>query len=244
MAWTNHQSAILATHHSSLIACCNLWPVTSILHTSFSSVPSVVNSFGLTGGIACGKSTVADFFSRLGARVIDADAIGHQLLRRPGAAYDEVIRVFGTGVLDATGEIDRKRLGAIVFSDTQKRRELESILHPRIIKRQNQLAHEYRQKDPNAVILTEAGLIYEAGVEHHFAKIVVAWCKPEQQVERLVAKTGYSRAEAEARIAAQMPMDVKRGRADFVIDCSGTLEETRRQVKTIYGQLRQLAAKG
>jgi dephospho-CoA kinase len=203
-------------------------------------MPQPVPYFGLTGGIACGKTTAAAFFSEVGAKVIDADAIGHDLLHRPGPVYNEVVRIFGSGILDAADAIDRKRLGTIIFSNPEKRRDLEAILHPRIIEKQDQLARKHHRENPHAVILVEAALIYEAEADKYFRKIVVAWCTPEQQVERLIAKTGMSKTEAEARIATQMPTEAKRRRADFVIDCSGTLEETRRQVRAIYLQLREI----
>jgi dephospho-CoA kinase len=196
--------------------------------------------FGLTGGIACGKTTVAGYFTQLGAKVIDADAIAHNLLRRPSTVYSEVVRRFGESILGSSGEIDRKRLAETIFSNTEKRRELESILHPRIIEKHDQLAREYLQQIPRSVVLVEAALIYEAKAEGHFRKIIVAWCTPEQQIDRLMAKGGISRADSEARIAAQMPMDAKRGRADFIIDCSTTLDETRRQASVVYRELKRL----
>jgi dephospho-CoA kinase len=197
--------------------------------------------FGLTGGIASGKTTVAKFFTELGANVIDADEIGHCLLRRDGGgAYFEVVQRFGTAILDASGEIDRKRLGAVVFSSNEKRRELESILHPRIINKHDKIARDYSRKDPQAVVLVEAALIYEAGTESHFRKIIVAWCRPEQQIQRLTAKAGISKAEAGVRISTQMPADSKRRRADFVVDCSSTLENTRLQVHTLFRRLKHI----
>lgn len=199
--------------------------------------------FGLTGGVACGKSTVAQMFARLGARIVDADHIAHELLRRPHPAYADVIRAFGESILDAEGEIDRKRLGKIIFADPNEREKLNAILHPKIIARQEELAAQYHQENPGAVIMVDAALIYEAGVEGRFSKILVAWCRPEQQVERLMTKAGITRAEAEARIAAQMPVEEKRRRADFLIDCSGVLESVRAQVAAIYPQLQKLAGR-
>lgn len=199
--------------------------------------------FGLTGGAACGKSTVAQLFARQGARIVDADHIGHELLCRPHPAYEEVLQAFGNVILGNDGEIDRKRLGQVVFSDAGKREKLNAILHPKIIARQEQLAAQYYQENPGAIILVEAALIYEAGVEGRFKKILAVWCRPEQQMERLMAKAGISHAEAEARIAAQMSAEEKRRRADFVIDSSGTLESTRAQVAVIYPQLEKLAGR-
>lgn len=196
--------------------------------------------FGLTGGAGSGKSTVAGYFRELGARVIDADALGHALLRRPGAAFDEVVRRFGDGILAADGEIDRRALGAVVFAEPARRLELNAILHPRIIQAQRERAAALQAEDPRAVILVEAALIYEAGVETHFRKILVAWATDEQQIERLTAKAGLTMQEAEARLAAQMPAADKRRRADFVIDCSGTLEDVRTQVAELYPNLKRL----
>ncbi|MFB3922157.1 MAG: dephospho-CoA kinase [Terriglobia bacterium] len=196
-------------------------------------------TYGLTGGIACGKSTVAAMFAELGAKVIEADRLAHELIRPPQPAYHEIVREFGFEVLDPQGEIDRKRLGAIVFADAEKLRRLNSIVHPRVIERVEQLAAAHHLADPQAVVLVEAALHYEAGIADRFAKIIVAWCRPEQQLERLIAKTGLLRDEAERRIAAQMPAEEKRRRADYVIDCSGTLEETRQQVAELYRQLQQ-----
>lgn len=196
-------------------------------------------TFGLTGSIASGKSTVAAMFSELGAKVIEADRLGHELIRSPRPAYDDIVRHFGFEILDADGEIDRKRLGAIVFADPEKLRLLNSIVHPRVIERVEQLATAYLLQDSHAVVVVEAALHYEAGIADRFAKMLVAWCRPEQQLERLIAKTGLPREEAERRIAAQMPGEEKRRRADYVIDCSGDLEVTRRQVADLYPQLQQ-----
>jgi len=195
--------------------------------------------FGLTGGIASGKSTVAAMFSELGAKVIEADRLGHELIRSPLPAYHGIVRHFGFEILDPQGEIDRKRLGAIVFSDPQKLRVLNSLVHPRVIERVGKLATAYHLQDSRAVVVVEAALHYEAGIADRFAKMLVAWCRPEQQLERLIAKTGLSHEEAERRIAAQMPAEEKRRRAHYVIDCSGELELTRRQVADLYPELQK-----
>lgn len=195
--------------------------------------------FGLTGGAGSGKSTVAGYFRELGAKAIDADALGHALLLRPGAAFDEVVRRFGDSILAADGEINRRALGAIVFAEPELRLELNAILHPRIIEAQRERAVALHAEDPRAVILVEAALIYEAGVESHFRKIVVAWATVAQQIERLTANTGMTVGEAEARVAAQMPAAEKRRRADFVIDCSGSPEDVRAQVAHVYPTLQR-----
>ncbi|MEJ2007843.1 MAG: dephospho-CoA kinase [Acidobacteriota bacterium] len=196
--------------------------------------------FGLTGGIASGKSTVAAMFRELGARIIDADKVGHELLLPSSPAYHELVAAFGIEILGPEGEIDRQRLGPLVFGDPARLQQLDRITHPRIIDRIEQLALEFNARDPRTVVIVDAALIYETGIGGRFAKTIVAWCRPEQQIERLVAKTGVTRAEAERRVASQMPVEEKRRRADFVIDCTGDLEETRRQVELLYPKLQQL----
>ena len=198
--------------------------------------------FGLTGGVASGKSTVARMLEGLGARIIDADRIGHELLRTPHLSYQDIVGRFGSEILDFTGEIDRKRLAAVVFADPGRLRELDAILHPRIIARVEELAGRYHAESPGAVIVVDAALLFEAGIGGRFTKVLVVWCLPQQQVERLMAKAGLSRQEAEQRIAVQMPAAEKRLRADYEIDCSGSLENTRAQVDALYPELQRLAA--
>jgi dephospho-CoA kinase len=196
--------------------------------------------FGLTGGIACGKSTVAGMLRELGAYIIDADKIGHEMLLPSSAAFPDLVSAFGRGILDSAGRIDRKKLGPLVFADPAKLRLLNSIVHPRIIERTGQLAATHCAENPEAVVIVDAALIFETGIPGRFGKMIVAWCQPEQQADRLIAKTGLSREEADRRIASQMPADEKRRRADFVIDCSGSLEETCRQVEALYPVLQKL----
>lgn len=196
--------------------------------------------FGLTGGVASGKSTVARMFEELGAKVIDADGLGHELYRAPLPAYKEIVSRFGSEILDSSGEIDRMRLGPIVFADAQRLRELSAILHPPIIERIEEQVLYYHVQEPHAVIVVDAALIYEAGIADRFLKVLVTWCRPEQQLERLITQAGLSREEAERRIAAQLPIEEKRRRADYVIDCSGKLESTRAQVRTLYSELKRL----
>jgi len=197
--------------------------------------------FGLTGGAASGKSTVAQVFRELGAKIVDADEVGHELLRAHLPAYQETVRRFGNGVVDPSGEIDRKRLGAIVFADPEARRDLNAILHPRIIEAAERLASNYELSKPSDVVLVDAALIFEAGIGGRFQKVIVVWCRPEQLVDRLMAKAGLTREEAERRIAAQMSPEEKRRRADFLIDNSGSLADARRQVEDIYPKLQRLA---
>jgi len=201
-------------------------------------------TFGLTGGIASGKSTVAQMLQDLGARAMDADRIGHELIQPSLPAYREIVARFGPEILAPSGEIDRGRLAGLVFADPGKLRALNAILHPPILERVEQLAEGYLLADPRAVVVVEAALIYEAGLVERFQKVIVAWCRPEQQIERLIANTGLSPHAAEQRLAAQMASEEKRSRADYVIDTSGSKEDTRRQVQTLYPQLRRLSEQG
>jgi len=198
-------------------------------------------SFGLTGGIASGKSTVAGMFQQFGAKIIDADELAHELIRAGSPTFGELVSHFGTGILDAAGQVNRKRLGEIVFADAGERAALNAIIHPAIMARRLELIQGCEKADPHAVVISDAALIYEAHIEGYFAKVIVAWCRSEQQLARLMAKTGLARQEAERRIGAQMPGDEKRRRADYVIDCSGSLEETQRQVAALYPELRRIA---
>ncbi|HEY6291982.1 MAG TPA: dephospho-CoA kinase [Terriglobia bacterium] len=198
-------------------------------------------SFGLTGGIASGKSTVAAMLGQLGARIINADEIAHQLLRAGTHVFDEVVSSFGRGILDSAGEIDRRRLGDIVFADPEKRATLNAIIHPSIMARRLELIAAYSTENSKAVVISDAALIYEAQIESYFLRVMVAWCPPEQQLARLMAKAELSREAAERRISAQMPAEEKRRRADYVIDCSGSIEDTRRQVEALYPELKRLA---
>lgn len=198
--------------------------------------------FGLTGGIASGKSTVAEMFAELGAYIIDADKVGHQMLDSSGSAYQKIVHYFGDEILDSSGEIDRKLLGALVFADAEKLKALNAIVHPGIVAEVDGLAARRAAAQPGTVILVDAALIFEAGIGGSFRKVIVTWCRPEQQIERLMAKTGFGREEAGRRIAAQIPAEEKRRLADFVIDCSGTEVETQAQVQELFPKLKQLAA--
>ena len=202
----------------------------------------LLRAFGLTGGAGSGKSTVATMFAELGARVIDADRVAHEVIRSPNPAYHEIVREFGFEILDTEGEIDRRRHAAIVFADPEKLKILNAIVHPRVIERIEHVAEGFLLADPKAVFIVDAALLYEAGYADRFNKIIVAWSRPEQQIERLMARMRLTREQAELRIAAQMPAEEKRRRADYLIDCSGDLETTRAQVNQLYAKLKKIAS--
>ncbi len=196
---------------------------------------------GLTGGIGCGKSTVVAMMRALGCHVIEADPLAHKLIEPGQPAFQEVVRAFGADILHSDGHVDRGKLGAIVFADMDKLLRLNAIVHPRVLKELERLFSEYAAANPKGVAVVEAALLVEAGYVKHLDRLVVAWCRPEQQMERLLAR-GMSREQIEQRLAAQMPLEEKRRRADDVVDCSVSLEETRAQVERLVGKLKQLAA--
>jgi dephospho-CoA kinase len=195
---------------------------------------------GLTGGIASGKSTVASLLRDMDCPVLDADPLGHELLEQGQAAYDEVVREFGKEVLDSYGNVDRGKLGAIVFADAQKRARLNQILHPRILDVVRKWFAALDQPGGPDLAIVEAALILEAGYHKELDKMMVCWCRPEQQIERLKER-GLTAEQAQVRIAAQMPMEEKRRLADEAIDCSGSIEETERQVAETVKRLLQSA---
>jgi len=199
---------------------------------------------GLTGGVACGKSTVAMMFADLGAQVVDADSIAHELYRPGQDVYQALVKRFGPEIVKPDGEIDRAKLAAAAF-DGGRVEELNKIVHPAVIRQQDRWMRELTAMDPYAVAIVEAALIFEAGVKDRFDKIMVVTCKPAQKVTRFAERTGRNEADARAdvdrRTKAQIPDEEKARRADFVIDNSGSVEETRQQVQRIYAELKDLA---
>jgi dephospho-CoA kinase len=197
---------------------------------------------GLTGGIACGKSTVAAMLREMGFRVLDADLLAHELIEPGQPAYKEVLREFGREICDPQGGIDRARLGAIVFADPAKLTRLNRIVHPRVLEASDRQFAEWAKTEPHGVAFVEAALLVEAGYHQRLDRLVVAWCTPEQQRKRLMER-GMASEDAERRIGAQMPIEEKKRFATDLIDCSGTLEETRRQVQALAARLREEARK-
>lgn len=194
--------------------------------------------YGLTGGIASGKSTVARMLRELGLPVIEADRVAHQVIERGQPAYDEVVSVFGGTILDSDKGINRSSLAAIVFNDQNKLTRLNGIIHPRVEEEVLRQFAELARSGKHTAAFVEAALIFEAGLNKKLDGVLVAWCRPEQQVARLKER-GLSAAEAERRIALQMPVAEKLVLATEKIDCSGSLEETARQVRAFAEKLRR-----
>ena len=194
--------------------------------------------FGLTGGIASGKSAVAGMLREMGFHVIDADALGHEVMEPGTRAFEEIKREFGEGVIGEDGRIDRGKLGAMVFADRAKLERLNAIVHPRVEEEMVRKFSEWEKSGVKDAAFVEAALLVEAGYQKNLDGLVVVWCRPEQQLERLLAR-GLSEGEARRRIAAQMPAEEKLKYATEKIDCSGTLEDTRRQVGELAERLRR-----
>ncbi len=201
-------------------------------------------SVGLTGGIGCGKSTVAAMMSELGCRVLNADRMAHALIAPGEPAYDEIRRQFGPNVLAADGSIDRARLAAVVFADAAKLASLNAIVHPGVLRELDRELERLSRIDPHGVAVIEAALLIESGYNQRLDRLVLVTCTREQQLERLTNPAfgrAMSREQAEKRIAAQMPLEEKRKLAHDEIDCSGSLEYTKRQVRMLVEQFRQMA---
>ena len=195
---------------------------------------------GLTGGIASGKTAVAAMLRKRGYEVLDADSLGHKMIRPGQAAYDDIVRKFGRDVLTADLSVDRTKLGAIVFADADKRAALNRILHPPILDAVQRWFTSLDRADGPAFAFVEAALLVEAGYRNILDRLVVCWSKPEQQIERLIAR-GLTAEQARQRVGAQMPVEEKRRVADDLIDCSGSTEDTERQVGALVEALKRAA---
>lgn len=189
---------------------------------------------GLTGNIAGGKSTAAKMFERLGCYTIDTDILSRRVMAKEGLAYPSVVDSFGVDVLDEEGNIDRAVLRKVVFNDDSARKRLEEIVHPAILKTESRLVGEIKGKDDKAIILTQAALCVETGAYTRFDGLIVVYCEPEEQLKRLMLRDNISREDAEKIIRTQMPIDEKVKYADFIVDNSGTPEETEKDVKRVY----------
>jgi dephospho-CoA kinase len=204
---------------------------------------------GLTGGIASGKSAVGEMFVKLGAHLIQADAIAHWLMEPSRPVYEEVVRRFGPGILNADQTINRPKLAEAAFGKAggaaPRVKELNDIVHPAVVAHENEWMEEIGERDPNAVAIVEAALILEAGTADRFDRLIVVTCRPDQRVSRFAQRMRISeeaaRAEVTRRMAAQIPDEEKIKAADFVIDNSGSLGATEKQVRQVFDQLRAIS---
>ena len=204
---------------------------------------------GLTGGIASGKSVVGEMFVALGAHLVQADTIAHQLMQPGEAVYQDVVRRFGTGILNPDGTVNRARLAEAAFGSSAETgtgpsriQELNRIVHPAVIRRQNEWMEEVGRRDPRGIAMVEAALILEAGAADRFDRLLVVTCRPEQRIQRWAARLKVdeetSRREVSRRMAAQFPDEEKIKAADYIIDNSSSLDQTRKQVNEVYEKLK------
>lgn len=192
---------------------------------------------GLTGGIASGKSLVATVLAELGAKIIDADMIAKKLTSPGSTILFEIWEEFGDEVMTFEGTLNREELGNIVFASHEKKKKLESILHPYIITEIKRQVTEYKRADADAIIVVDLPLLYEVGMQSLFDYVWVVWLDEKTQLQRLMKRDGLNEDSALNRIRAQMKLDEKAGRADVVIDNTGTYEDTRKQVKEALNEL-------
>jgi len=186
---------------------------------------------GLTGGIATGKSTVAGMLRERGAAIVDADRVAREVVEPGQPALQEIVNRFGPGILNEDGTLNRKKLGEIVFADPARRKELEAVTHPAIRERMRKMIEALRAEDPDRLIVADIPLLFEAGLERQYEYVLLVYVPREIQMRRLMRRDGLTEEEAEKRLAAQMDIEEKKSRADYVIDNSGSPEETARQVE-------------
>ncbi|HXB74095.1 MAG TPA: dephospho-CoA kinase [Candidatus Acidoferrales bacterium] len=195
---------------------------------------------GLTGGLASGKSYVGEMLAGLGCLLVQADELGHEVLACGGEAYEPVVKEFGSGILAENGSIDRRALAACVFGSPERLARLNALVHPPVFRRQEELITRFAEGAPDGIAIVEAAILIETGSYQRFHRLILVACTPEQQVERAMRREGAVEADVRARISRQMPLDAKRKFADFVIDTSGSKEDTTRQTRAVYESLRRI----
>jgi dephospho-CoA kinase len=195
---------------------------------------------GLTGGLACGKSFVGEALASFGCLLIRADELGHEVLAPGGEAYNAVIDEFGSELVAAGGQIDRRVLAARVFGNPAALARLNALVHPPVVRREKELMAEFAQREPHGIAVVEGAILIETGSYQRFDRLILVICSEEQQIARAMHRDGVSEAEVSARLKAQMPLYEKRKYANFVIDSSGAKEETLRQTRAVYDELRRI----
>ncbi len=191
----------------------------------------------LTGGIASGKSVVARFLAARGCAVHSADATAHEVMAPGRPAWERIVSHFGPSILNPDRTINRRRLGDIVFGDEAERSFLNSVVHPLVLERKRELITELESRGGTKIFVSEAALVLEAGFSSFYDKIVVVFCRPDIQRQRLISRDGLTPEEAARRISSQMPVEEKKTMADYLIDTSGSLEETERRTEAVYRRL-------
>jgi dephospho-CoA kinase len=191
-------------------------------------------NIGLTGGIACGKSTVASMLVSLGAILIDADQLARDVVMPGRPALQQIVERFGPDVMLPDGTLNRKALGAIIFNEPAARKELEAITHPLIRKAMWDQMHQAEEAYPDKLVVVDVPLLFESKLQGYFQKIMVVYVSETVQLQRLIERDGISLESAEQRLQAQMPIDQKKLLADIVIDNSGSLADTEKQIQMFW----------
>ncbi len=195
---------------------------------------------GLTGGLACGKTFVGEELQRLGCFLVQADELGHEVLARGGEAHESVVSEFGACILNGEGEIDRAALAACVFDSPERLSRLNNLVHPPVVRREEEMIDAYAAANPRGIAVVEAAILIETGSYKRFDRMILTACTEEQQLERAMRRPGAVEADVRARIKRQMPLAEKRKYADFVINTSGEKEDTLRQTQAVYRALRRI----
>ncbi len=194
---------------------------------------------GLTGSIAVGKSFVCEVLAELGCFVLDADLTARDVVKPQTEGLRLVVEKFGEEILQQNGELDRVKLGSIIFSDEAKRQLLNKIVHPLVIDAQNIWLAEKESENPDGIAVVDAALMIESGGYQRFEKLIVVWCDSDIQLQRLILRNNLSEAEALERINSQMPQEEKKSYADYLIDTSEGFDATRHRTREVFEQLRK-----
>jgi len=197
---------------------------------------------GLTGGIASGKTFVGEALAAWGCFLIQADEMGRQVMAPGRESYDGIVREFGREIVAPDGSIDRPRLAALVFQNPERLARLNALVHPPVLRREDEMAAEFFAREPHGIAVVEAAILIETGSYRRFDKLILVFSAPDQQIERALRREGAKEADVRARIERQMPIEEKRKYANYVIDTSGEKEDTLRQTRSVYESLRDLEA--
>ncbi len=194
---------------------------------------------GLTGGIACGKSTVSQMFVGQGGHLIDFDLLAHEVQEPQKPAWNDVVAYFGEDILQADRTIDRNKLAAVVFNQPDKLKKLNAIVHPRIFEEWWRRLEKIKAQEPRAIVFSDVPLLFEGGMQHLFDLTILVMIEPEEQIERLMARNNLCREDAGLRLSCQMPIGDKARLADIVIDNSCAVDETLKKVADVWRDLRE-----
>ncbi len=199
---------------------------------------------GLTGGVGSGKTTVSKVFKKEGAYIIEADLIARDLVKPQSEVWKEIVKLFGSNILNIDGSINRVRLADEVFSSSKKRKSLNRILHPHIKEEAYRIIAEIKKSDPEAIVVFDAPLLVETGMHREMDKIIVVTSTKRQQINRVRSRDGRTDEDVRKIISSQMPIQKKLEVADFVIRNEGSIVETRRKAKEIFQELKRIATDG